>query len=305
MPQCRCDTDSHRRVQQGTTAATGEGSSGHRDSASVPKMLPMCSATGAGAHQPRRDRGSERPSPSARGPRLASGELVDRVVARTGPAASWPTTAGRAPSRPRRRGGRSRTALQIGDALLEQVADALGAGGQQLDRVARVDVLGGTRMPTAGHRDGLLPRAVLRRSSEACGCRRPRRRAARAPPARAARLRRRQPHDLEPGLLEQPGEALAEDHGVVGERYPHGTSARSEVPRQGGLDTVSCPRRLDPVRQPPQARAARRSGTADPSSETSTSSVPPAQRAVTWTSLAWECWRRWSVPRWRRDRRRS
>ena len=50
-----------------------------------------------------------------------------------------------------------------------------------------------------------------------------------------------QPHDLEPGLLEQPGEALAQDHGIVGERYSHGTSARSEVPRPGGLDTVIVP----------------------------------------------------------------
>ena len=116
-----------------------------------------------------------------------------------------------------------------------------------------------------------------------------------------------QPDDLEPGLLEQPGEALAQDHRIVGERYPHGTSARSEVPRPGGLDTVIVPpsasiRSASPRSPEPPVGLA----PPIPSSATSTSSraagageLSPGPR---WRASAW---RRWSVPRWRRSRRRT
>ena len=49
------------------------------------------------------------------------------------------------------------------------------------------------------------------------------------------------PDDLEPGLLEQPRQPLAEDHRVVGDRYAHGICAIRRVPRPGGLDTVNWP----------------------------------------------------------------
>ncbi len=71
-----------------------------------------------------------------------------------------------------------------------------------------------------------------------------------------------EPDDLEAGFLEQPGEAFAQDHRVVGQRYAHGISARSVVPRPGGLETVKRPpsastRSASPRRpEPPAVRGA-------------------------------------------------
>ena len=52
---------------------------------------------------------------------------------------------------------------------------------------------------------------------------------------------RRLPHDLEPGLGQQPRHALANQHGVVGEHYAHGIAASTCVPWPRALSTLSDP----------------------------------------------------------------
>ena len=43
-----------------------------------------------------------------------------------------------------------------------------------------------------------------------------------------------EPDDFKAGFVEQSGETFAQDHRVVGQRYAHGISARSVVPRPAG-----------------------------------------------------------------------
>ena len=49
------------------------------------------------------------------------------------------------------------------------------------------------------------------------------------------------PDDLVAGVLEQPGEALAQQHGVLGDHDPHGSSTAIRVPAPGGLSIASVP----------------------------------------------------------------
>src|SRR6516165_9327683 len=101
---------------------------------------------------------------------------------------------------------------------------------------------------------------------------------------------RGQPGNFEAGLSQQPRKAFPQDHGIIGDHYPHGNSARSVVPRPGGLDTVSVPpsastRSVSPRRPVPCPAAA----PPIPSSATSMVSRPAAQAALTRTSLPCEC----------------
>ena len=159
-------------------------------------------------------------------------------------------------------------AVDLGDAVLQQVADALGAVGEQLERVALLDVLrehqhrrspgssariccaarspssvlvGGIRTSTIAT-SGLWAR-TLRSSSSAS-------------PA--------WPTTSMPGLLEQPHDALAQQHRVVGDDYAHGITARTTVPRPRGLvDLEPAVERRDAVGEPAQARAGVGVGAAD------------------------------------------
>jgi hypothetical protein len=95
---------------------------------------------------------------------------------------------------------------------------------------------------------------------------------------------------LESGLLEQPRKALAQDHRVIRDGYPHGISARSVVPRPGGLDTVTRPpsastRSARPRSPEPTPAAA----PPIPSSATSSTSRRFFSHAASRTSLACEC----------------
>ena len=49
------------------------------------------------------------------------------------------------------------------------------------------------------------------------------------------------PDDLVAGVLEQAGEALPQEHRVLGDHDPHGKRTASRVPAPGGLSTVSVP----------------------------------------------------------------
>ena len=157
--------------------------------------------------------------------------------------------------------------VDVGDPVLEQVAEPLGALGEQLARVGDLDVLG-------EHEDadlGQLGADLARRPQALVG------------------VGRRHPHvddgdvglvgadlaqqllgvagladDLEPGLLEQAHHALAQQGRVVGDDYPHGILARTVVPSPAGLSTSSSPvERRDPVGEPAQAGAGVGVGAAD------------------------------------------
>src|SRR5262249_6192233 len=100
----------------------------------------------------------------------------------------------------------------------------------------------------------------------------------------------RLPHDLEPGLREHLGEALAQQHGVLGDHDAHGISATTRVPAPGGLSTESLPptpsTRPSSPRSPDPAPAA---APPTPSSLTSRTSSPPRGSARTTTDDACAC----------------
>ena len=73
------------------------------------------------------------------------------------------------------------------------------------------------------------------------------------------------PDDVVAGVLQQAGEPLAEQHGVLGDDYTHGNSAAIRVPAPGGLSMTRRPALGgDAVGEPREARAAVRRGAADP-----------------------------------------
>src|SRR6516164_7642920 len=225
---------------------------------------------------------------------LPVGELLERIAVPPGPADQLA----------HHRRIQHRTALaylthaggepgQVRHPLLEQVADALGASGQQLECIPGVHVL--------RQDQDADPRVTLpdyhRRLQALVGVR------GRHPDVDDRDVRvvavhlfqqfgavGGQPGDLEACLLEQPGQALAQDDGVVGDYYSHGNSARKMVPRPRGLVTVSVPpsastRSVSPRSPVPPPTVA----PPIPSSATSTMSTAPARAAVTRASLACEC----------------
>ena len=115
-------------------------------------------------------------------------------------------------------------------------------------------------------------------------------------------------HDLAAGLLEQAHQALAQQHRVLGEDYPHGTSAVGpRWARRSGLSTGELAvDRGDPVRQPGKAvalggvRAAAAVVDRRPRPAGRRGRAPRPARA--WRRCAW---RRWPAPRRRRSRRRA
>ena len=172
--------------------------------------------------------------------------------------------------------------VDVEHAVLEQVAEAA-AGRHELDDVAGLDVLGEHEHAGAGcerrifgrraralvvvvgrhpHVDDREVRLVLADQREQ-----------RVGVARAA-------DDLVAGVLEQPGEALAQEHGVLGDHDAHGSCTAIRVPAPGGLSMASVPpwaatRSACPAGpcRPPVARRRRRR-------RRSSSRSTPSSRAV-------------------------
>ncbi len=149
--------------------------------------------------------------------------------------------------------------VDVEDPVLEQVAEA--APGDQLDRVPGLDVLGEQHDGQVG-----LPLAEVRgRAGAVVG-------AVRGHPdvddreVRQLLLddldqrdRVRGPADhLVAGVLEQPGQALAEEGRVLADHDAHGSAASTSVPRPSGLATCSEPPRA--ATRSPQAGPQRRGG---------------------------------------------
>ena len=146
--------------------------------------------------------------------------------------------------------------VDVGHPVLEQVAHAAGAVGEQLVGVGHLDVLGQHEHRRPGH----LPAGLDGRPQPLVGVRRRhpdvdhgdvRAVLAHRPDERGTVGHRG--HDLGAGLLEEPDQALAEQDRVLGQDYPHGRSAVSRVGPPRGLSTsnrpsTACSRSASPAR---------------------------------------------------------
>ena len=227
--RCRRGCRLSPTTRAGTRARRARGgdprlSAGRR---SFAKMLVTCFSTArSGDHEPLGDRLVR----AALGHQLehlalARRQLLERIVA------AAPADELRDDGRVERRAALGDAAhrrgelVHVGDAVLQQVADALGALAEQLHRVGRLDVLRQDEhaRSRASARGSPSPRAAPRRSaSAACGCRRARRPACACGPSAAARRRSRSGATTsKPRVLEQPRDPLAQQDGVVREHDAH------------------------------------------------------------------------------------
>ena len=184
-----------------------------------------------GDEQPRRDRAvGEALGDELEHLPLARGQLVERILA--APAADEPRDDrgvhdGLAVDEPSQRVDEDR---DVEHALLEQVADALGMLLEQAQRVARLDVV--REQQHAGLR-GARARICVAATSPSSVCVGGMRMSTIATSGRWSRTWRSSAgpsstwrDDLDVGAFEQPHDALAREHRVLGDDYAHGSSAR-------------------------------------------------------------------------------
>ena len=179
-----------------STASTRRWSSFEGGSRSFARMLATCFSTAPTVSTSSR---GDRRVRAALGHQAEHLELARRERGRAGrrPAArakSCATTSGSSAVPPRRDAAHGvDEVVDVHDPVLQQVADAAAAVGEQLGRVGLLDVLRDDQHAGLGRAlaQRRAPRAAPRRgTSAAAGCRRSRRRAARAAPRARARRRR-------------------------------------------------------------------------------------------------------------------
>src|SRR3954464_2439203 len=173
----------------------------------------------------------------------------------------------------------------VADALLEQITNALDGVGEQSHRQAGLDVLrehehADRRVARADLQSGAQPLVGVRGRHPDVDDRYVRRR--RVDLAQQLLAGRAAGGYGEAGVPEQARDALAEQHAVLGERYPHGISACRRVPSPAGLVTRRCPpsastRSLRPRSPEPPAAFA----PPTPSSTTSITTTPFARTTST------------------------
>src|SRR5215469_14653096 len=181
---------------------------------------------------------------------------------------------------------------QVRDPVLEQVADAVRPVGQQLGGVAFLHVLREHQHAHLGpaaayHQRGAQPLVgegrrhphvhyhgvglvLADRPKELLGL----------PGGR---------DHVVPGLGEQPGQPLAQQHGVLGDHDPHGSSTSITVPAPAGLSTVSRPSTPDTRSARPDRPRPRGSAPPIPSSRITTESVSPLRSTDTTARVARAC----------------
>ena len=202
-------------------------------------------------------------------------------------------------------------AVEVGDAVLEQVAEPVGAVGEQLQRVAPSSTTCDEHEHAgAGQRSRRISAAARRPSSVCVGGMRTSTIATSGLWALTLRSRSSASpawrDDVEARLLEQARDALAQQHGVVGDDDPHGMVAPGwSCPRRAGDWTSSRPssaasRSARPRRPLPRAgsprRRRRRRGPRRPR-------AVAARDADVRRGWPARTWRRWSATRRRRSRR--
>src|SRR6187455_670776 len=167
--------------------------------------------------------------------------------------------------------------VDVQDAVLQEVAEAA-ARADELDRVVRLDVL-------REHEDGRLRVPLPDLGGRAHALVLVRRRHAYVDDREIRLVLGDDGHerlgvsdagdDRVTGILEQPRDPLAEEHGVVGDHDSHGSATSTRVPRPRGLETASVPpwaatRSCRPARPEPR----RTTAPPMPSSLIETRSVP-------------------------------
>src|SRR5438309_2518123 len=182
---------------------------------------------------------------------------------------------------------------EIGHAVLEEVADAVGSKLQEGEGMLGLDVLGEDENvdlavllpdPPCGHQafDGMGGGHADVDDGQLCG-------------VGTELPEQRLPvtclsDDLEPDLSEHPGQPFAEEHRVVGQNQAHGSLAITCVPPPWGLSTVSAPptaAALSASPHSPDPRAA--SAPPTPSSRTLTSRCPSHRATAIVTEDARAC----------------
>ena len=95
--------------------------------------------------------------------------------------------------------------------------------------------------------------------------------------------------DVEAALVEQAREALAQQHGVLGDHGSHGNSTRRVVPPPGGLDRCRSPSTARTRSRRPLMPMPVPSAPPLPLSSTSTTSRSPRYSTVSQARVAWAC----------------
>src|SRR5581483_526007 len=189
-----------------------------------------------------------------------------------------------------------RELADVADAVLQEVAHPLGAVGEQVEGVLRLDVLrehehGGAGMALADLAG--RAQALVRVGGRHPDVHHRHVRAVRADLQEQLLGGARLPDHLEPGVREQARDPLAQEDGVLGDhdaRHESGISATTRVPPPGGLSTSRRPSRTATRSARPRSpEPPPGSAPPTPSSATSTTTRPSGAATRTLAPVAPAC----------------